>query len=147
MELRMINLLVMDVHFYPQHYPRTHKYVSLFPPEVRQDPDGGKGKAKAVDPSETAKTDSQREEVRTLIREQMTRGELSSEPELEQTEDQTQHQAPRSRSTLKSSQNGSKAEPPAKLAGVQDDAFFGDDSDNEDGSEGGEDEDEDMDDS
>ncbi|KAK7691921.1 hypothetical protein QCA50_005326 [Cerrena zonata] len=131
---------------YVLNYPRTQKYVSLFPSEVRQD-DGNKGKAKAEESAETAKTDLQREEIRKLIREQMEQGKLSSEPELEQHGDQAPHHTPRSRSTLKSSQNGSNAEPAVKLAGVQDDAFFGDDSDNENGSEGGEDEDEEMDDS
>lgn len=122
--------------------------MSLFPPEVREDADGGKGKAKAAEETaETAKTDLQREEVRKLIREQMVRGELGLEPELEHHGDQASHQAPRSRSTLKSNQNGSNAEQMVKPPGVEDDAFFGDDSDEEDESEGGEDEDEEMNDS
>ncbi|KAJ7750118.1 hypothetical protein DFH07DRAFT_828242 [Mycena maculata] len=55
---------------YILHYPKTKKYVSLFPPELR--------KGEAQEPS----ADAGRDEVRTWIRAQMDSGELSAEPEL-----------------------------------------------------------------
>lgn len=58
-----------------QHYPKTKKYISLFPPEVRS------GK-EVSDPSEAEKTNAEREEVRSWIREQMEKGDLEMEPEL-----------------------------------------------------------------
>lgn len=53
-----------------QHYPKTKKYISLFPPELRA--------GETQEPT----ADAGREEVRTWIRSQMESGELSAEPEL-----------------------------------------------------------------
>jgi hypothetical protein len=56
-----------------QHYPRTKKYISLFPPERRQ-----------IDSVSTISDDNnQRTTVRALIQDQMRRGEISKQPENE----------------------------------------------------------------
>ncbi|KAG0700202.1 hypothetical protein DFH29DRAFT_983162 [Suillus ampliporus] len=58
---------------YVLHYPRTKKYISLFPPERRH-----------VDPISTTSDDNdQRITVRALIRDRMQRGEISKHPENE----------------------------------------------------------------
>ncbi|KAJ7252432.1 hypothetical protein B0H12DRAFT_1118245 [Mycena haematopus] len=55
---------------YILHYPKTKKYSSLFPPELRK----GETQELAVDAG--------REVVRAWVRSQMESGELSAEPEL-----------------------------------------------------------------
>ncbi|KAJ6631369.1 hypothetical protein B0H10DRAFT_1978409 [Mycena sp. CBHHK59/15] len=55
---------------YILHYPKTKKYISLFPPELRK----GEEVELPVDPA--------REEVRSWIGTQMENGELPAEPEL-----------------------------------------------------------------
>lgn len=56
-----------------QHYPKTKKYISLFPPERRQ-----------IDSVSTNSDDNdQRIAVRALIQDQMRRGEISKQPENE----------------------------------------------------------------
>ncbi|KAJ7033443.1 hypothetical protein C8F04DRAFT_1002906 [Mycena alexandri] len=55
---------------YILHYPKTKKYISLFPPELR--------KGETQEPS----LDAGREEVRAWVRSQMDGGEISAEPEL-----------------------------------------------------------------
>ncbi len=66
---------------YVLHYPKTKKYISLFPPEVRQ---GGKDAEQvAREEKEKTETDRQREEVRKWVTEQMEAGALSGEPEVE----------------------------------------------------------------
>ncbi|KAG2037888.1 hypothetical protein BDR03DRAFT_955783 [Suillus americanus] len=58
---------------YILHYPRTKKYISLFPPERRH-----------IDAVSTTSDDNdQRIAVRDLIRDQMQRGEISKQPENE----------------------------------------------------------------
>lgn len=58
---------------YTLHYPKTKKYISLFPPERRQ-----------IDTVSTTSDDNdQRITVRALIRDQMQRGEISAQPENE----------------------------------------------------------------
>jgi hypothetical protein len=58
---------------YILHYPRTRKYISLFPPEKRQ-----------IDTVSTTSDDNnQRITVRDLIRDQMQRGDISKQPENE----------------------------------------------------------------
>ncbi|KAJ8076748.1 18S rRNA maturation protein [Marasmius tenuissimus] len=59
---------------YILHYPKTKKYISLFPPEARH----GQEQPKAA-PSAT--TDAEREEIRHWIRQQMEEGDLPAEPE------------------------------------------------------------------
>lgn len=54
------------------------KYISLFPPEVRK----GEG-VSPVSRAEEQKTSVEREQIRDWMMQQMERGELASEPELE----------------------------------------------------------------
>jgi hypothetical protein len=61
-----------------QHYPKTKKYISLFPPEVRK---GEEPSAASL--AEAKKTNADREEVRAWIREKMKLGQLPTEPEHE----------------------------------------------------------------
>lgn len=56
-----------------QHYPKLRKYVALFPPSTD-------GESKGDDCGQS-EADGVREEVRSLIRDRMEKGELSSEPE------------------------------------------------------------------
>jgi hypothetical protein len=60
-----------------QHYPKTRKYISLFPPSARG------VEEELADDVEQAKTDVERETLRAEIRRRMEAGELSAEPELE----------------------------------------------------------------
>jgi len=60
---------------YIQHYPRTKKYISLFPPESRQ--------AQVDSVSTNSDDNDHRVKVRALVREQMQRGEISKQPENE----------------------------------------------------------------
>ncbi|KAF8885989.1 hypothetical protein BD779DRAFT_1662784 [Infundibulicybe gibba] len=61
---------------YILHYPKTKKYISLFPPEVRE------GEPQSHSGAEMDKTTTGREEVKSWIRERMSAGKLSAEPEL-----------------------------------------------------------------
>ncbi|KIM40370.1 hypothetical protein M413DRAFT_446558 [Hebeloma cylindrosporum] len=63
---------------YILHYPKTKKYISLFPPEVRK---GEEPSAASL--VEAKKTNADREEVRAWIREQMKQSQLPTEPERE----------------------------------------------------------------
>ncbi|KAI0774886.1 hypothetical protein BD413DRAFT_450194, partial [Trametes elegans] len=68
---------------YILNYPKTRKYISLFPPEVRQGRHGQNAAEQARAAKEKSETDRQREEIRARIREQMDAGVLSWEPEVE----------------------------------------------------------------
>jgi hypothetical protein len=63
--------------FPPQHYPKTRKYISLFPPSARG------AEEQSVDDMEQAKTDIERDALRTEFRRRMEAGELSAEPDME----------------------------------------------------------------
>ena len=110
-----------------QHYPKTKKYISLFPPEVRKGE-----KISASSQADTEKTNKDREELREWIREQMEKGNLSAEPEREL--DATPGE-PRAQNY---SQKRITAPPTAgekiQTADVEEDEFFGED-DEEDGDE------------
>ncbi|KAI0629524.1 hypothetical protein C8Q77DRAFT_1140736 [Trametes polyzona] len=80
LEARLAELRV-DLN-YILHYPKTKKYISLFPPEVRQ-AKGQSAAETARQAKEKSDTDKQREEIRTWMREQMDGGALSWEPEVE----------------------------------------------------------------
>ena len=56
----------MRILMLPQHFPKLRKYVALFPPTTDGGATGG---------------DAAREEVRTLIRGQMEKGEIANKPE------------------------------------------------------------------
>ncbi|KAG5650450.1 hypothetical protein H0H81_012204, partial [Sphagnurus paluster] len=57
---------------YILHYPKTKKYISLFPPEIRE----------ATSETSMPKVNPNSEDVRSWIRGQMQSGAISSEPEL-----------------------------------------------------------------
>ncbi|KIK60867.1 hypothetical protein GYMLUDRAFT_73683 [Collybiopsis luxurians FD-317 M1] len=70
---------------YILHYPKTKKYISLFPPEVRHKSDTSDN----TNAPETKETDQQRQEIKQWIREQMSAGSLPAEPEdVEQSPEQ-----------------------------------------------------------
>ncbi|KAI0752801.1 hypothetical protein C8Q80DRAFT_1097781 [Daedaleopsis nitida] len=130
---------------YILHYPKAKKYISLFPPEVRQ---GERvGKEKAEEEEETSETNRQREEVREWVREQMETGAFSSEPEVElaKTEGKKAVTASREYKTTKTkdSPEGGKSRPShhAVKGGLVDDDFFAthEDEDGEQEEEAGED--------
>ncbi|KAI0719716.1 hypothetical protein C8T65DRAFT_706097 [Cerioporus squamosus] len=110
---------------YVLHYPKTKKYISLFPPEVRQ---GGKDKDAAQvarEEKEKSETDRQREEVRKWVRKQMEAGALNREPEIEMRKaegKQTQSNVGQDGVEVKEATNG-KTE--ASGNAVADDDFFG----------------------
>ncbi|TFY56589.1 hypothetical protein EVG20_g8874 [Dentipellis fragilis] len=64
---------------YVTNYPKTEKYISLFPPEVRHG--SGAEPVHAAPSAEKSATDAKREELRDWIRKRMQAGELSAEPE------------------------------------------------------------------
>ncbi|KAF8910877.1 hypothetical protein CPB85DRAFT_1221148 [Mucidula mucida] len=96
---------------YILHYPKLKKYISLFPPEVR-DPDSA---SKSTTSSET---DAQRDELRSSIRQRMLSGELPTEPEVEV--------ASYSKEKRKELPSGKKSASVAREE-VEEDAFFGSD--------------------
>ncbi|KAF5375530.1 hypothetical protein D9615_009197 [Tricholomella constricta] len=59
---------------YILHYPKTKKYISLFPPEIREETTSSEKSIPKVNPDS--------EEVRSWIRKRMETGEISLEPEL-----------------------------------------------------------------
>ncbi|KZP13015.1 hypothetical protein FIBSPDRAFT_754181 [Athelia psychrophila] len=125
---------------YILHYPKAKKYISLFPPEKRQE-----GSEASSSTADAGKTDAQREEVRTWIRQRMQDGELDAEPELhldaKNTADtgkkaQTEWVSPSELGSVKTAKKvKSKVEKPAEKpesGGVEGDAFFGNDDEDED---------------
>ncbi|KAJ6534028.1 hypothetical protein DFH09DRAFT_1043627 [Mycena vulgaris] len=103
---------------YIMHYPKTRKYISLFPPELR------KGETQEL------ASDAGREEVRAWVRAQMAGGELSAEPEL--------HLDSRGGGGAVD-WGGEKKKTKKKAGGTEpemdvepEDAFFGDDDEGED---------------
>ncbi|KAK0195982.1 hypothetical protein F5146DRAFT_1027973 [Armillaria mellea] len=107
---------------YILHYPKTQKYISLFPPEIRHP----ETQSNSTDSSET---NAQRQQIKDQIRQQMLDGELPHEPELHlSTVTDTL--------TKKRVTKPSKSTSSVPVADVeQDDDFFGDD-DEEDDDEG-----------
>lgn len=101
-----------------QHYPKTKKYISLFPPELR--------KGEAEEPS----ADAGRDEVRTWIRSQMDNGELSVEPELHL--DSRGGGGTADWGGEKKMRSGAKADAVLNAdAGDPEDAFFGEEDEDE----------------
>ncbi|KAF9463532.1 hypothetical protein BDZ94DRAFT_1192598 [Collybia nuda] len=113
---------------YILHYPKTKKYISLFPPEVRLGE--GKSMSRPVD-GETAKTGQAREEVRSWIRSRMESGELPTDPELHlDTRGSSGNIS--SRGEERGDHNKRSMTEPAKApdtggGDMEEDAFFGDD--------------------
>ncbi|KAI0061865.1 hypothetical protein BV25DRAFT_710203 [Artomyces pyxidatus] len=65
------------------NYPKTEKYISLFPPDVRHD-GSSEPVHQATDPAhKTVRlTDAKREEVRDWVKGRMKAGDFSAEPEV-----------------------------------------------------------------
>ncbi|KAI0653307.1 hypothetical protein C8Q70DRAFT_640197 [Cubamyces menziesii] len=139
LEARLAELRV-DLN-YILHYPKTKKYISLFPPEVRQAQAGQSAAETARAAKEKSDTDKQREEIRTWMRKQMDAGELSWEPEVEL--EKAERKAARAlkatssmeaQSTQQAKGKGSKTKSMPKKTGIADDDFFGgDDDEDQDG--------------
>lgn len=127
---------------YITHFPKLKKYISLFPPEVRQHaPDAdtaAKGKAKEAE-AEKAATDAQRKQVREEIRERMERGDLSTEPELEDRKAVVSRLLEGSTSQQDDTAAARKSGP-AHVPDIGEDAFFGEDSGEDEGEGEGDDE-------
>ncbi|KAJ7286887.1 hypothetical protein C8J57DRAFT_1282265 [Mycena rebaudengoi] len=102
---------------YILHYPKTKKYISLFPPELR--------KGEEAEPS----VDAGREEVRDWVRAQMESGELSTEPELNLDSRSSGGSGGVDWGEQKKPSRGSKAVASASpdMEVDAEDAFFGDD--------------------
>ena len=107
-----------------KHYPKSQKYISLFPPEIR------KGTT-APSQGEAATTAKAREEIRSWIQLCMGKGELSVEPELHMDSRSDAKQVMESSNrAVRKQRNGLKNSfrPVDDL--VEDDAFFEDDNEN-----------------
>jgi hypothetical protein len=105
------------------------KYISLFPPEVRKGED-----VSPVLQAEVRKTSVEREQIRNWIMQQMERGELPSEPELEvgfkeKESTRTRKWPSDERQTISAKPGTSKAN-----QDEQEDEFFGEDDEGEDSS-------------
>ena len=72
-----VQLAFFTSSFY-QNYPKSEKYISLYPPEVRS---GESGAAPVHSGASSSFTDEKREKLREWVRESMRAGEMSSEPE------------------------------------------------------------------
>lgn len=62
-----------------QHFPLLEKYISLYPSSSNQ---STKGKGKFDET--TSRTDERRDEIRSRIREEMGKGGISAEPEMDE---------------------------------------------------------------
>ncbi|KAF5365926.1 hypothetical protein D9758_006685 [Tetrapyrgos nigripes] len=132
------------------HYPKTKKYISLFPPDVRHKDDTPHSEPI----SKTSSTDREREDIRNWIRERMTKGDLPLEAETEK-ESSRQKPSPKAQYPEKpTKQKKSKGEEIQPSRQEEEDDFFEtqeEDSEEEDqgmevaeaGDDDGEDEDED----
>lgn len=109
-----------------KHYPKLKKYISLFPPEVRND-----RAVSAQSLAEVQKASAEREEIRTWIREEMERGELPAEPEnTVGVQDRTR--TPKWPSTSENSKvKSGKLKATSTEDPEQEDEFFGEDFDEE----------------
>jgi len=97
-----------------QHYPKTEKYISLFPSEVRN------GEARQVD-AEAAQTDVRRQEIRSWIRDKMNCGDLPTATEENMNSKYAGgdlHEPERS---------GNQKRKDKKRDEIEEDPFFGDD--------------------
>ncbi|KIM82392.1 hypothetical protein PILCRDRAFT_461102 [Piloderma croceum F 1598] len=141
----LLSELRVDLN-YILYYPKTKKYISLFPPEARQRPSEVQS---TISKADTVKTDALRDEVRKWIRDRMDKGELQMEPELHLDAGERSG-SKKTGTTLgvtcdAKSEKGSKGQNAGnsnlKSAGgrVEADAFFGDD-DTEEGMDEDEDE-------
>ncbi|KAI0919136.1 hypothetical protein AcV5_002130 [Taiwanofungus camphoratus] len=154
---RQLEELRVDLN-YILNYPKTKKYISLFPPELRAEshaaPDPyphttSKAKSKSDSTMDSvtsqSETDAQREAVRAWIRERIAAGDMSATPEIEMQEHAKSARAP-SRDALSNPRKREKgasthramAKETSKKGvgsvggkGVKSDAFFGDEEEEE----------------
>ncbi|RXW25569.1 hypothetical protein EST38_g255 [Candolleomyces aberdarensis] len=107
---------------YVLHYPKTKKYISLFPPEVRS----GASSASAPD-----KTSQEREEIQTWIRECMMKKELPAEPELQLDADARHDKKPKASQNFQSQNQKPKTKDVSSKPAddINEDEFFGNDDD------------------
>ncbi|KAF8161369.1 hypothetical protein B0H34DRAFT_653570 [Crassisporium funariophilum] len=118
--LSEITKLRIDLN-YILHFPKSKKYISLFPPEVRK----GAEAVTSTDPtSDSQKTITDREEVREWILEQMTKGELFAEPELNLD---TRSSVSKQRTWTKDEVSHTTKAEAAPVDDLKQDAFFGED--------------------
>ncbi|KAH9833994.1 uncharacterized protein C8Q71DRAFT_797866 [Rhodofomes roseus] len=140
------------------HYPKLNKYIALFPPELRGEPQAhpdpyphthSRSKDSESEQNPENETDAQREEVRTWVREQMAAGEMSAEPEVElhkKDRPTTSHDRPLgAKGNARLEEEEKRKATDTKSAALEGDAFFGEDAGSEESGDGGEDEDEDDD--
>jgi len=104
---------------YILHYPKTKKYISLFPPEVKE--------PSVASLAETKKTNAERQEVQMWIREQMNQGQLTMEPEHELASNPKAKSGKR-QNNQKWSQTRGPSTPEGETEDIQDDDFFGEDT-------------------
>jgi len=126
---------------YIMHYPKSKKYISLFPPEVRQ-ASGANFKQQTAESTTTA---VDKEEIRTWIRTRMQSGELEVESEmhLDSGYKGGRNLQLREDTRMGYGWDGGKAEVKAGTKfgkgrlDVDMDTFFGDEDEDEDGHETG----------
>jgi hypothetical protein len=109
-------LTIFNPDAHGQHFPKTKKYISLFPPEVRE--------------GKEAPDNKERDDVRAWIREKMDKGEIPAEPDLVGGSTQGEGvSSPRSWKTREADQGkGAAAGEHVGGAGRKsDDDFFGED--------------------
>ncbi|KAJ2918055.1 hypothetical protein MD484_g2394, partial [Candolleomyces efflorescens] len=104
---------------YILHFPKTKKYISLFPPEVRD----GTASVPLAD-----KTSSEREEVQKWVRDCMAKGELPAEPELHLDADDKKPKASQKFPSQTQKPKAKTAHPKA-VDDINEDEFFGNDDD------------------
>ncbi|KAH9925699.1 hypothetical protein B0H21DRAFT_764282 [Amylocystis lapponica] len=110
------------------HYPKTKKYISLFPPEARRGAASNPELAKEDAGSGTA---AEREALRLQIRERMFSGELSAEPELDTSRQKGSGRGMGAMDEARGKTKDDKKVRSMSAKVLSDDAFFGDDNDDE----------------
>ncbi|KAJ7099344.1 hypothetical protein B0H15DRAFT_543577 [Mycena belliarum] len=111
-----LHALRVDLN-YILHYPKTKKYISLFPPELR--------KGETQEPA----NDAGRDEVRAWVTTQMASGEVSAEPELHL--DARGGGGAADWGVEEKRKRKDKGEPEPEMDVDPEDAFFGDDDDDD----------------
>ena len=113
-----------------QHYPKSQKYISLFPPEVRQ---GDISSTPATE--EAAKTAQTREEIRSWVRSCMEKGELLMVPDIDPPPELKSKTKQKDWRGLVNVKKPDKTKAKSKVVleeegdAIEQDDFFGDDED------------------
>ncbi|KAK7436523.1 18S rRNA maturation protein [Stygiomarasmius scandens] len=117
---------------YIMYYPKTKKYISLFPPELRHKDDTEQAESQ----SETSSSNAECDEIKNWIREQMTKGHLPMEAEASKENNAKSSKKVSSQQYPEKSakQKKPKAEEAQAVKEDKDD-FFEDDDDSEGDSE------------